>query len=258
VNDPSCDPFESPKLKVERAKRHTVDYLATLKTITDGDYIQLFAKLDPETRDRTLIGIHFAKPLPSDLRLAAADAIYNLRSALDQATCRCAVLAGKAPDGTYFPHGIDKAGFEASIAKKCKKIPESIRAAIATFEPYYGGHGYLFRALHDLNLIDKHTDLIQAHVALKRVSVTPGAGSLPQGKRTIWHRTEDGLEVVSGPAPAPTDINQNIEFTISVTFAEIDALRGKAVLHVLNQLCELVERTIGMMETECRVLRLIA
>jgi hypothetical protein len=46
---------------------------------------------------------------PMELRLIASDALYNLRSALDQAVCRRAVMAGNSPPkDTYFPHGEDQ------------------------------------------------------------------------------------------------------------------------------------------------------
>lgn len=168
------DPFASPRLKIERAKHHITDYRAAFKAMTESNIARTVSHLNPETGN-TFYGVRVTEPPPSILRLTAADALYNLRSALDQGMCRCAILAGKSPKDTYFPHGIDKAGFEVSIGKNCKKVPEPIRIAIASLEPYYGGNGYLFRVMHDLNVVDKHMDLIEVAPALRRISITKNA-----------------------------------------------------------------------------------
>jgi len=55
---------------------------------------------------------------PMELRLIASDALYNLRSALDQAVCRRVIMAGKSPKDTYFPHGED----QVKYAKLLKDI----------------------------------------------------------------------------------------------------------------------------------------
>jgi hypothetical protein len=173
----NVDPFGGPKLKIERAKHHISDYRAAFKAFSNSNIIRFRPEAGPQAGYGFKIWL--AEPLPGDLRVTAADALYNLRAALDQSVCRCAVLAGKSPSGTYFPHGKDNAGFEISLGDKCKKVPEPVRRAIAALEPYYGGNGYLFRVLHDLNLVDKHTDLIAVGATLRRVTISPGTRQWP-------------------------------------------------------------------------------
>lgn len=236
------DPFESPKLKVERAKHHICDYRAASKTLFEANIIRAHPEVNPETGDLVMI-VRLSEPMPGILRLTAADALYNLRSALDQTVCRCAVLAGKSPKETYFPHGPDKAGFEISLRTKCKKVPEPVRRAIAALEPYYGGNGYLLRVLHDLNLVDKHTELITVGAALRSISLSPGDGSIPAGE--VWRRTEDGFEV-GDPA---TPVDQNMKITMAVTFTDVAVIQGESVTKILNQLCDLISRTVAIIES---------
>ena len=80
---------------------------------------------------------------------------------LIRAVSGCAVQAGYSGRDTYFPHGQDEAGFERSLRNNCNGVPEPVRKAIAALEPYYGGKSYLLRALHDLNIIDKHSELLE-------------------------------------------------------------------------------------------------
>ena len=175
-----ADEFEGPKLKIARAKRHIADYRLAFKALGEANIIAATPEVDPETGN-DLWKVRLTQPIPSDLRLTAADAIYNLRSALDQAVCSCVRLAGKSPKDTYFPHGVNKAGFEISLREKCEKVPEPVRAAIAGLEPYHGGSGYLLRVLHDLNIVDKHRDLIKVGVTLRKFSVSSGVGTSPKG-----------------------------------------------------------------------------
>ncbi len=162
------DPFAGPKLKIKRAERHIADYRLAHKAFTESGAVRCVVEDNPDTWN-IYWGIHYAaNPATGDMRVTAADAIYNLRAALDQAVSRCVKLARQSPKGTYFPQGQDKAGFETSLRGKCKKVPESIRAAIAALEPYQGGAGYLFRVLHDLNVVDKHTDLLDVALAVQK------------------------------------------------------------------------------------------
>jgi hypothetical protein len=242
--DPSGDkrePFESPKLKVERAKHHVRDYRAAFKAFSESNIIRFRPETDPQAGD--WFKIWLSEPMPSDLRLSAADALYNLRSALDQTVCCCAVLADKSPDGTYFPHGKDKAGFEISLRTKCKKVPELVRRAIADLEPYHRGNGYLLRVLHDLNLVDKHTDLIAVAAVLRRVTISPGKGRLPTGE--VWRRTEDSFELDSKTLEA----DEHVKITMAVSFADVEAIQGESVTKILTQLCELVGKTVEIIET---------
>jgi hypothetical protein len=123
-------------------------------------------------------------------------------------------LAGDSPKGTYFPHGSDEAAFKQSLSEKCKKVPEPIRAAIVALEPYHGGKSYLLRVLHDLNIVDKHRDLISVGAVLRKLTI----------------------------------VDQHLKLTFAVTFTDVEAIEGESVTQVLNQACELVSRTVTILQ----------
>jgi hypothetical protein len=173
-------PFDGPKLKIERAKRHLADFRAVFRSLDNTDFVRY--NLEPQAQGSgTDVVLAKEFDFPGDLTLVVGDALYNLRSALDQAASRCAVLAGKSPNRTYFPHGKDKAGFEDSLREKCRQVPVEVRKAIVAQEPYYGGKGFLLRALHDLNLVDKHTELLNYNVNLGALSIGPGHHGFASG-----------------------------------------------------------------------------
>jgi hypothetical protein len=233
--------FASPKLKVERAKRHISDYRAVHKTFTESGPISITPDVDPKTGNM-MVRMIWVKPVPGDLHITVADALYNLRSALDQAASCCARAASQSAKETYFPHGVDKAGFESSMREKCKKVSEPARDAIAFLQPYYGGDGYLIRALHDLNLVDKHSDLIAVGAALRKVTIEQNV-SAPAGKE-IWQYREGKFELIEGV----TKIDNDVQVTLSVTFTDVEAVRGQPVTKVLYEMTDLVSRTIDILE----------
>src|SRR3954463_2971708 len=68
------DPFEGPKLKIERAKRHIADFREAFKTLANSNIMRIDPEIDKET-GATRIYARLTQPLPSDLRLTAADAL---------------------------------------------------------------------------------------------------------------------------------------------------------------------------------------
>lgn len=240
------EPFEGPRSKIARADKHIADFRACHQALPN-DLIQMIPNEDAETGYlRTTFSL--AKPLPGDLKLTAADALYNLRSALDQAVCRCAVLAGKSPDRTYFPHGKNLAGFEAAVRAKCQKVPDPVRRAIAALEPYYGGSGYLFRALHDLNLVDKHTDLIGVGTAILNPQLWTGKGLMPGG--TLWQRTENEFKRLAPGSVSEADYQ--VKVTVSVTFLDVETIKGEPAAQVLAQFRNLAVQTVDVIEEAMR------
>lgn len=232
----SEDPFEGPKLKIERAERHIADYRAAFKVFAEANSDRLPAQLDPETGQPQLV--FYGREFSGDMRLTAADALYNLRSALDQATCRCAALAGKSPKGTYFPHGADEAGFKESVREKCKKVPKPVRDAIAALQPYYGGDGALLRALHDLNLVDKHTELLSANTLVTKITLH----KLPAPA------DRDGSEY-AGKRFAPDDeVTHYVEVAAKVAFAGVELVGRESATQVLFQLRDAVTNTVAVIE----------
>jgi hypothetical protein len=233
------DPFDGPKVKVQRAKHHVADFKLAYNRFVDSNPATYVFEDDRQTGHR-IHKARFTKPFPSEAGLIAADAIYNLRSALDQMIRACTNPSDRAGDDSYFPHGKDFDGFEFSLRSKCKKVPDCIKDALRSLKPYYGGHGYLFRALHDLNLIDKHADLI---------AVVPGIQNVELGGDITridakWQWGEN--EVVF--ATSPIGANHNICISYQIAFADIEAIQNQSVIQVLNKFCEHVGKAIALVE----------
>jgi hypothetical protein len=228
------DPFAGAKFKLERANRHINDFRTALCAFHKSQPVITTTEKDSASGEERHF-IRLKEPVSANLRLCAADAIYNMRSALDIAVCATVRVAGRSPSETYFPHGTNLGGFRASIAKKCKKVPETVREAITLLEPYHGGQGYLLRVLHDLNTSDKHTDLISAGVSLRKITLNPAQGN---GKISLAVCFADAPEIADLPPisamPATKVLLQLLEAT-KTALKQIETANGDAKLTVFSR-----------------------
>lgn len=154
------DAFEGPKLKFQRAQRHVAECNEANRLWAENYHDPGIAELDATTGETWY---HFTMPTAVDptIRLAAADALYNFRSALDQAISICVALTNNSTKNVYFPHGTDADAFEAAVKRGCDRVPDCVVALLRELEPWRGGKGETLRTLHDLNIQDKHNDLIK-------------------------------------------------------------------------------------------------
>ena len=117
-----ADKFEGPKLKIARAKRHIADYRLAFKALGEANIIAATPEVDPETGN-DLWKVRLTQPIPSNLRLTAADAIYNLRPALDQAVRSCDRWRGNRRRTRIFPMGSIRRGLKSRSGKNAKRFP---------------------------------------------------------------------------------------------------------------------------------------
>lgn len=116
-----------------------------------------------------------------------------------------------------------------SLLKSCRNAPPRVQDAIASSEPYHGGTGYLLRVLHDLNVEDKHSNLVGVGAALRKVTIVPGDGAKPHGQ--VWRRGEHNYELAEPDGPA-----DRITVTMAVSFLDIAVIAGRSVTAVLNDI----------------------
>lgn len=102
---------------------------------------------------------HFSTTMhgePKNYRLIVGDAIHNMRAALDFMAVEVVKLNGKSAKGVYFPFSSDAAALDGAIkSKNFYKAPDQAIALLKATQPYRGGND-LLRALHDLDIQDKH------------------------------------------------------------------------------------------------------
>ena len=103
------------------------------------------------------------KGLGYEAMAVLGDAVHNLRAALDLLASELARINGKSDHSVYFPFAPTKANFPNAIKNRnFDKAGLDAVTLLYTFAPYRGGNE-LLRALHDLDIEDKHTSLLETY-----------------------------------------------------------------------------------------------
>lgn len=148
--------FAASRAKVERAKTFIAELVKEQERYA-AQGVRASIAIDEKGQPQMKLEWDGTGLLPG---VILGDAVHNLRSALDLMASELAVIAEQNPDQTYFPfatslHELRKSHKFKAFAKcgaDCVRLLEEIA-------PYRGGNEAL-RALHDLDVRDKHRSLI--------------------------------------------------------------------------------------------------
>ena len=104
---------------------------------------------------------------------------------------------------------------------------------------------------HDLNLVDKHSDLLALGMTVTRAEVRQGygfQGFRPEGE--LWRRREDQFERLTQipPVVAMNQLHHQFKITFTVTFRDAEIMQHEPAAHVLDSLVEHVVQAIDIIE----------
>lgn len=223
-------PFDAPRFKVLRARQHIKDLDFELHHMADPDRTLPSNPIgDPEAHTYE----HFIRPAMPPLILG--DAIHNLRVALDMMACDAVRLNGESTKGVYFPFANSHGELDDQI--KSKNFDRAGPVAVAflkKLQPYKGGNIAL-RALHDLDVMDKHQLIVPT-----RESSTPSFlfGDFPAG---AW---PDELCTRCGQEVKPPKQDGQIAWRGESFFEASAPLAGEKVIPALHNLAHTVRGII--------------
>lgn len=141
------------------------------------------SKVDPGPDEETW-SFAIGSPIPKDIPILIGEILLNLRAPLDYLACAIALKYSGSNKGVAFPFGRDQAGLEVQIKEKARRLPAAAVDLIRHWKPYKGGSDLLW-AIHNLNISDKHLNLLP-------VNLRTGANSTTY--LTVW----TGLALVIG------------------------------------------------------------
>lgn len=221
---PETAAFWGSRTKIARA-RHLI---AEFSNIVDTHFREFPPKLTfdfaPDQAPGTgNILIHTkAIRLPVASGAIIGDVIHNLRAALNLMAVELVEAVEGNPSEVKFPFGKDEAHFRGQLKdKKFHRAGEEAVRLITQFAPYAGGNDAL-RAIHDLDIQDKHVALAPATtVAIGRMTVGPGR-----------HENE---AFYIGPGEEPV---------VRVAFPDSGLFAGQDVVPTLENSVELVESIV--------------
>jgi hypothetical protein len=156
-------PFDASSLKLARAAKH----LEELK-VAASDYLALnpvrivvepFPHMEKSHGTQAWIA-RIDKPVPFEFSAIIGDVVHNLRAALDLLACDLVRLAGKPIRSVYFPFCEGHADLLDTIKKRnLHRAGPDVVAVVRSLKPYKGGNIAL-RAIHDMDIADKHQAML--------------------------------------------------------------------------------------------------
>ncbi|EWS65075.1 hypothetical protein Y695_01675 [Hydrogenophaga sp. T4] len=163
--DNAIAPFVGPELKFHRAIVHFGDAEDLISQYSRRVKI---GAIEIERNEKTITWeINFSEPPPAIIPLVIGDTIHNLRSSLDHMVCDLARIRGKKPGQLKFPFAMDEAKLK-SIMKAdghLSILGQDVYEAILALRPYKVGGDKMLRALHDLDIADKHQLILPSYMA---------------------------------------------------------------------------------------------
>ena len=179
------------------------------------------------------------------------DAVHNLRASLDLIVCDLVRINGKSANKVYFPFCEGQNHLKKTIVEMrlSNRAGADIAAALRSIEPYKAGN-ILLRAIHDLDIFDKHDALLPVIGAMNLPIATIQIGKqapvqLPVFSTTI---TNDGQLVMVLPE-LQVPLGTELPARFFLAFGEVPSApicRGRVVVEFLHELAEVVN---GVVET---------
>ena len=137
-------PFESPKLLIEDARKHIVEFDTGCKEFLKDCPYEVVQFTDPNTNEK-VAKICFLRRILGEFRLMAHRILTDLRHSLDQALCDGAIELGrKDARGVYFPFGKTVSDLDAGFREKCRGVNSDLVAFVRTFNAHSGGDETLY------------------------------------------------------------------------------------------------------------------
>ena len=234
---PKLPNFSAPRRKVSRALQHIDELDRCIKSYFSRTW---YASSSSYLPDGTLAGVQVQVfGTPRDADLAVGDAIHNLRAALDLAAVEAVRCGGGSGNGVCFPfcEGADELE-ETMRARKFHRASAAVQDLIRKLRPYSGADSAL-RALHDLDIADKHHSLIQIATNITTASV-----------RVVCD--ERGGPIIGPDGKARLEVEPGSEPTAVFAFAKDSALAGKPLIEALLGLKKMVSDIIDSMDEACQ------
>jgi hypothetical protein len=244
----SCATFEAPKIKLRRAKRHIVDLEKQIADFLKARPFRAVVESDGDGRQRIVFRV--ARAIPKDFSAIIGDVIHNLRAALDLLACDLVRLNGGSDEDVYFPFCEDANYLETMIKKRHvdRAAPQAVDL-IRSLQPYRGGNQAL-RAIHDLDIRDKHQMLIPiANCAGFGNAKWGGINSISVVKGALFGPVEENFSPFAFPTDPKLKSGQEIPAAYKLTFSPLDPLGPGEIIPVLHRLAKLVASIIESFES---------
>lgn len=151
--------FDASRLKILRARTHVGSLVEAIRAYLLRNPFHIEVERE---NGRKYWCVRVQEEMPVEFSAIQGDAIHNLRASLDLLACELVRLDNQSDDDVYFPFSKTRAAFpQMFLRRHMDRASPQAQALIHALQPYPGGNDDL-RAVHDLDIIDKHQMLIPA------------------------------------------------------------------------------------------------
>jgi hypothetical protein len=241
----SSAPFSASKLKIKRAARHLGELNEAVRRFAATKPFRLI--VEAEGSDRQILRIQGWPVVPESFAPIIGDVLHNLRAPLDLLACDLVRINNGNDNNVCFPFSESGDGLEAAI-KRCnfnRASPDSVDL-VRSLRPFKGGNDAL-RAIHDLDITDKHKALIP-------IASRAGLPPFSIGGSVFHIASMDPMTVdVVASCPAAQNLSVGQEFPVDfrLAFPRDTPLSNKEVVTSLHGLMQLVTSVVEAFETLC-------
>ncbi len=214
------DPFESAKLLIERAGEHVDDFKRKCDEFFKRKPYAQF--VDTQSKPgKELYKLRLTEEIPVRWSTIVADAISNLRHALDHAIGASARAAGATRlKAVYFPFCGDAGELESTIRSIAGTNKHQMLTGILTAADSIN--------IHAMTLFGSRDGLF-----------IPG-----------WDSSKN--ELTYAETPVGTELQYDLDVAFSVAFGDVEIVGGERVVPVLQKLGTKVLRIVSQIEAACR------
>jgi hypothetical protein len=237
--------FEASRLKVSRAQRHFNELQSQITAYLSKKPFR--AVIEDDGPGRQCVTFRVSKPVPKELSAIIGDAIHNLRAALDLLACEIVRLNGQSDDRVQFPFCDVPEDLEKEIKRRYldRAVPAAVDL-VRALKPYKDGNIEL-RALHDLDIQDKHRMLIPVADWADFGKAQFGGISL-QGGGQHFGPVQDGFSLFKFDTDPKFRLGQTVKATYHFTLGPLLPLGNRDLVPAIQSLIRLVKDTIDDFE----------
>lgn len=256
-------PFNAAQIKIDRAQHHLSDLGTKVDAFfTEGNAyvaVELAQEFSVAQGAPTAAYTYRQKAeVPDEWSAVIGDVIHNARSSLDLVACDLHRLTGgRAADisNVYYPFCSSEQDLGDMIKKRrLSHIGKEFIDIIKKTAPYKGGNDGL-RAIHDLDIVDKHKALIPAIATASLdwpVKIVDGSQTFVTG---IF---KDGQRlVVYPPNVFDRPLGTRIPVEFSIVFGEIGLFHGVDIRKQLTACLASIQVILDLFRTAATNQRLL-
>lgn len=245
----ALSPFDAPRLKIERAKKHRDEFMDAIRAYMAGDPIRLIVEELKKFPGMHCWVVRFVEPMPTEMSAIIGDVIHNLRTALDLTAADLVKLHGKSVKGVYFPFCAKESDLDEMIrSRKFDRAGPAAVALLKALKPYKGGNPEL-RAIHDLDILDKH----QALLPMASAALTPSMnisffGNAPIDLPEIRPKIDyDGQPIWIMPPVSNLPLGTKLDVYVGIIFG--DEAKDYQGWDIIDALTHFIDITEGVVES---------